>query len=215
VFHIAAIPRPLGFDADTVLSTNLALTFNVVEASLSAGIHNLVYASSYSVFGFPFFVERPRLEYLPLDDRHPTAPQDCYALSKWLSEEVVEAACRRAPLRATGLRLPWVQTAESFWHDIPPRLLADEAWRDLYAYIDARDAGAAFLAALHTNTTGHRRVSVAAADAYADVSLAAKMSRQFPECRILEAMTGCIETTHAKQALGFTARYSWQDYPKL
>ena len=216
IFHIAAIPRPIGYAADTVFTTNMALSFNVVEASLRAGIQNFVYASSYSVFGFPFFVVRPRLEYLPIDDRHPTAPQDCYALSKWLGEEVVEAACRRhAPLCATGLRLPWVQTAASYWHDIPPRLRAGEAWRDLYAYIDARDAGAAFLAALYTNATGHRRVLVAAPDANADVTLAAIMRQQFPECRIPDSMIGCIDTANAKQTLGFTPQYSWRDYPKL
>lgn len=214
VFHLAAIPRPTGRAASEVFSVNMALAYNVVEAGVRSGIFDFVYASSFSVFGFPFFSERPRLNYLPIDDRHPTGPQDSYAMSKWLGEEVVEAFARRTRLRATGLRLPWVQTPESFERDIGPRFASGEGWRDLYCYIDARDAGQAFLKALETGQPGHRRISVAAADAYADLDLRAEMALRFPEAKLPESLDRCMDIEHARNALGFTPKWSWRDYPR-
>ena len=73
------------------------------------------HASSMSVLGFPFF-ETPVVPfYLPFDSAHPAAPQDAYALSKWLGEEIVATAVRRRPrLAAVSLRMPWIQTAATF-----------------------------------------------------------------------------------------------------
>lgn len=82
------------------------------------------------------------------------------------------------------------------------------------AIIDARDAGVAFLKALETGVVGHRRIAVAAADAYADLDLAATLSERFPEAELAAGLTGCIDLDHAREALGFTPRWSWRDYPK-
>ena len=88
----------------------------------------LVYASSMSVLGYPFFVTPIAPLYLPIDSAHPVAPQDAYALSKWLGEEVVEAAVRRRPdLTAVSLRMPWIQTAATFPRDVAGRRAAGDA----------------------------------------------------------------------------------------
>ncbi len=55
VIHIAAIPRPTGRAGGEVFMTNVAATYNVVEAAAMAGAKRFVYASSMSVFGYPFF----------------------------------------------------------------------------------------------------------------------------------------------------------------
>src|SRR5262249_10353734 len=97
VVHVAAIPRPTGGPAGHVFQVNMAACYNVVEAAVVSGAKRLVYASSMSVLGYPFF-ERPVVpSYLPFDSAHPTAPQDAYALSKWLGEEIVASAARRRP----------------------------------------------------------------------------------------------------------------------
>ncbi|MBN9058789.1 MAG: NAD(P)-dependent oxidoreductase, partial [Rhizobiales bacterium] len=114
VFHIAAIPRPTGRAAAEVFQTNMALAYNVIEAAVLSGARRFVYASSFSIFGYPFFTTWPEQQYLPIDDAHPVGPQDAYGLSKWLGEEMVQAAVRRDAFTAVSLRMPWVQTPESF-----------------------------------------------------------------------------------------------------
>ena len=67
VVHIAAIPRPTGLPASQVFRTNMATVYNVVEAAVLNGAARLVYASSMSVLGYPFFETPIAPSYLPLD----------------------------------------------------------------------------------------------------------------------------------------------------
>ena len=55
VVHLAAIPRPTGLPPGHVFATNMAAAYNVVEAAVLNGATRLVYASSMSVLGYPFF----------------------------------------------------------------------------------------------------------------------------------------------------------------
>ncbi|RVA26345.1 NAD-dependent epimerase/dehydratase family protein, partial [Mesorhizobium sp. M7A.F.Ca.CA.004.11.2.1] len=67
VVHVAAIPRPTGRAGGEVFKTNIATAYNVVEAAAMAGARRFVYASSFSVFGYPFFEKPVRPPYLPVD----------------------------------------------------------------------------------------------------------------------------------------------------
>ncbi|SHE91394.1 Nucleoside-diphosphate-sugar epimerase [Kaistia soli DSM 19436] len=215
VVHAAAIPRPTGRVASDVFSTNMALAFNVVEASVMLGIRRFVYASSFSVLGFPFFEKPVDLAYLPIDEAHPLAPQDAYALSKTLGEDIVDAAVRRGRLDAVSLRMPWIQSAATFMKDVGPRRASAESGRDLWSYIDARDAAAAFRAAVEAKTAGHLRLYVSAADTYSETPTAELIRTAFPNVTIkrpLEGHATVIDTAAARAALGFEARHSWRDY---
>src|SRR5918998_2749518 len=57
VVHFAAIPRPTLDVPEVVFRTNVMSAFNVIEAASTLGIKRVVYASSVSVLGFPFFVQ--------------------------------------------------------------------------------------------------------------------------------------------------------------
>lgn len=114
VVHVAAIPRPTGRAGGEVFKTNLATAYNVVEAAVMAGARRFVYASSFSVFGYPFFEKPVRPPYLPVDLNHPVGAQDPYGLSKWLGEEIVDAVVRRGAFSAVSIRMPWIQTPGSF-----------------------------------------------------------------------------------------------------
>jgi nucleoside-diphosphate-sugar epimerase len=217
VVHIAAIPRPTGVPAEHVFRTNVSAAYNVVEAAILSGARRLVYASSMSVLGYPFFEQPIIPAYLPFDSNHPTAPQDAYALSKWLGEEVVAAAVRRRPdLSAVSLRMPWIQTAETFKRDVVERrrralLVA----RDLWGYLDARDAAAAFVAAVQGTSDGHHRVFISAADTFMDVETEKLVRTAYPNTEIRRPLTGhetVFDLTEARELLGFEPRYGWRDY---
>ncbi len=215
VVHAAAIPRPVGRPAGDVFSTNVEAAFNVVEACVLAGIPRLVLASSFSVLGLPFAPRPVPPLYFPVDERHPATPQDAYALSKWLSEEIVEAAVRRSDLVAASLRLPWIQTRRSFPLEVAPRRSTPDAALDLWAYIDTRDAAEAFRLAVERPLHGHARLFVAAPDTYAEASTAELVAAHYPGVpftRPLVGNEGLLDTGAARAVLGFRPRHSWRAY---
>lgn len=217
VVHIAAIPRPTGRAAVDVFRANMAAAFAAIEAARLAGVRRFVYASSFSVYGFPFFDRDIRPSFLPLDESHPIGAQDVYATTKWLGEEMVGAAVRRGAFTAVSLRMPWVQTPESFHREVGPRRSGPDAARDLFAYVDARDAAEAFRAAVETTAvSGHARLLVAAADSYADEPTEALVNRFYPGVPWrggADPFGGLLDWSAARSTLGYTPRHSWRDYP--
>jgi nucleoside-diphosphate-sugar epimerase len=219
VVHIAAIPRPTGLAPETVFHTNLSSTYNVIEAAVLSGAARIVYASSMSVLGYPFF-ERPiRPEYLPIDSAHPVAPQDAYALSKWLGEEIVQSAVNRRPeVCAVSLRMPWIQTAETFPREVcQRRAQAKLVARDLWGYVDARDAARAFVSAVERPIVGHQRVFISAADTFMDVETATLVASAYPNVPFKQPLSGfdtVFDLGEAQAALGFEPRFAWRQYER-
>jgi len=217
VVHIAAIPRPTGLPAGHVFRTNMATCYNVVEAAVLNGAERLVYASSMSVLGYPFFETPVAPSYLPFDSAHPAAPQDAYALSKWLGEEIVASAVRRRPgLSAVSLRMPWIQTAETFPREVVGRRRrAALAARDLWGYLDARDAASAFVSAVERPLEGHSRVFISAVDTFMEVETEALVRAAYPGVEMRYPLPGhktVFDLTEARELLGFEPRHSWRDY---
>ena len=217
VIHCAAIPRPLGVAPAEVYRVNMATVYAVAEAARICGVGLLLYASSFSVLGYPFAPRLPVPRAVPIDEDHPVAPQDIYGTTKWLGEELIEAMVRQSAFRAISLRMPWIQTPESFARDILPRRDTPAAAADLWAYLDARDAGAAFAAALDWDGAGHLRCYLSAADSYAETPsgdlVAAAFGAALPGRAGLVGHTALIDCARARRAFGFTPRHSWRDYP--
>jgi nucleoside-diphosphate-sugar epimerase len=217
VAHCAAIPRPTGVSARTVFETNVSTTFAAVEAAEAAGARRFVYASSFSVHGWPFFVQPFAPTFLPIDETHPTAPQDPYGLSKLVGEQIVEAAARRGAFSAVALRMPWIQTAASFWREVGPRRAARKGADDLWAYLDAADAADAFVAAADAPVEGHLCALLSAADSYMDAPTEDLVRNAFPSTPLRSALPGCaatLDATRASERLGFVPRRGWRAYPR-
>ncbi|UVK54347.1 NAD(P)-dependent oxidoreductase [Mesorhizobium sp. AR02] len=217
VVHVAAIPRPTGRAGGEVFRTNVATAYNVVEAAAMAGIGRFIYASSFSVFGYPFFEKTVIPPYLPVDMNHPVGAQDPYGLSKWLGEEIVDAAVRRGAFSAVSIRMPWIQTPQSFFAGVGPRRATADSARDLWAYLDARDAGQGFLRALEWQGEGHLRVLLSAADTFMEEETDALVRRVYPGVALSRPIAGfgsVLDTVHAREALGFEPEHSWRSYPK-
>ena len=53
---------------------NIAGTLNILNAAAETGIRNIVFSSSAAVYGEP--------EYLPIDEKHPTRPENYYGFTK-------------------------------------------------------------------------------------------------------------------------------------
>ena len=215
VVHCAALPRPVGYAADDVFATNMALMHAAVSGAEEGGAGRIVYASSFSVVGLPFAPVRPRLRALPLTEEEPAAPQDVYALTKWLGEEMLEAFVRRTGRSAVSLRLPWIHTPETFVKQVLPVRDSLESALHLWSWIDARDAAEGFVAGAEAEISGHERLYLAARESFstrASSDLARQGWPNAPVSRPLLGQESLIDAARARTVLGFEPRHRWQDY---
>lgn len=220
VVHTAGIPRPDGYTPDQVLSTNTMIGFNLANACVRAKVNYVVNISSVSVLGYPFFYKPIRPEHLPINEDSPSIPQDAYGISKAFGEMLWEAAFRRSlhPLSVLNLRLPWIQTEESFSHDIGKALDDGSDSSNLWAYIDVRDASMAVslaLKRLQHSPSGNDVVFVSARDNFAGIATQSLVRSQWPglNCSIADD-DSLISWDKAARTLGFEPKYSWRDYGK-
>lgn len=216
VVHFAAIPRPTFDVPEVVFRTNVMGAFNVLEAAAALGVRRVVMASSVSVLGFPFFEQPLAPAYVPIDEEHPRLPQDAYALSKLIGEEVAAGFARRSALDVVSLRFPWIHTPETFATQIVP-LQSDPAAgaSNLWSYIDARDVGAAVRLALTAGVHGHEAIFVSAADSFMPGPSAELVREHYPQTAIREGFAGnasLLSGEKAARVLGFRPRYSWREY---
>lgn len=163
VIHVAAIPDPTHNPPHVVFQTNMMATFNIVEACVRLGVPRLVNISSEQVPGF-FASDRVvpgsgLPAYCPVDEAHPIAPQNPYALSKHFGEQLCDAAVRRtAGLSVVSIRPSWCQDEGNIERNLGP-LVRDPTLPNegMWSYICIPDlADAIVLAATAaTRVSGH------------------------------------------------------------
>lgn len=138
---------------DDTMKSNVMGTYYLLDQAARTGVKRIVAASSYYVLGIGNRISQQpyRVEYLPIDEDHPTHPEDSYSLSKLLNEEMYGAFSRAYGLRTVALRLLGVyyhgETPPGWFrdHPLPPR--HPEGLESVWMYVDGRDAAHAFLLA--------------------------------------------------------------------
>lgn len=211
VVHLAAFPSPIGREPEHVFANNMVSAFNVVEAAMRQGARKVIYSSSGSALGFAFSFRDMVPDYMPIDEDHPLRPQDAYGLSKWLGEEILEAATRRGGIRTIVLRPTTVIGPEDYAERVPRML---ESSGGTLSYVDARDFARAVRAALENTEIEHDRFFITAADAMSREPLAVAFPRRFPGseavCAGLTGTEGPISSAKAMRVLGYRPRHSWR-----
>jgi UDP-glucose 4-epimerase len=218
VVHAGAIPATGRHAPHVIFGNNIQATFNVVEACVRWRVRRLVNISSETVPGF-IFAERPFLPaYLPLDERHPVAPQDPYALSKVFGEQLCDAAVARSDLRCVSLRPTWVQNAASYQRNLGPLLRDRSAPSPTgWAYVDADDLAEAVRLTVECDLPGHEVFYIAAPDTIGGRDLHAAWRKAYPfaptELRpVARPDASGIDTSKAARLLGWRATRSWRDH---
>jgi nucleoside-diphosphate-sugar epimerase len=215
VVHFAAIPRILLTSDARTYATNVLSTYNVLEASTRLGIRKVVFASSETTYGICFAQGERRPLYVPVDEEHPTVPEDSYAMSKVANEVTARSFQARTGADVYGLRINNVIEPGEYAEMFPP-FLEDPALRrrNLFAYIDARDLGQMVQRCLDVDGLGYEVFNVA----NADMSVAAttdEVRERFYDGVELRRPMGRNETFYsidkARDLLGFSPQYSWRD----
>jgi len=75
---------------------NIAGTINIINAAAETGIGNIVFSSSAAVYGEP--------EYLPIDEQHPTNPENYYGFTKLEIERILVWYEKLRGIRYANLR---------------------------------------------------------------------------------------------------------------
>jgi UDP-glucose 4-epimerase len=166
VIHLAAqvdVQRSLQ-DPHTDAEINIIGAVNLLDACSASGVGKVVYASTAAVYGSP--------AYLPVDERHPVAPQSPYGLSKHTVEHYLRLYRDMHGINFTVLRFANVygprQDAtgeggvvaifiDKLAKGVKPVIFGDgEQTRD---FIYVKDVAAASLAALQQGDGGTFNVS--------------------------------------------------------
>ena len=223
IAHLAAIPNPSRISDETIFQTNVTGTQYVLAAAEAHGIERVALASTCCTFGI-YFAHHPfDPAYLPLDEKHPTLPQDLYALSKVLNEETARAYTRRAGIATVCLRLTSVMDFDNARHrHWWKRGLASDRDKpgDLWTYIEIRDAARAFRLALENAPLNKSHtLLVAARDSFSAHNVRHLAQKHFPALapavQDFAPFASLYDTTAAQNAIGFTAKHSWRDLPEL
>lgn len=217
IIHLAGIPHPFGDQDSLVFQTNTTGMFNVALAAGKLNIRKLVTASSDCALGITFSHQLTEPQYLPLDELHPTTPDNCYGLSKLVGEQVADAMAKRFEMSIISMRISAVLNTEVYkmdWFlkdlDDPTRGATDNLW----TYLDVRDCARAFRLAVEANIEGHEIIHIAAPDTRAIVASEQLIETYFPHVELRRPITGteCFhDLSKAKRLLNFEAIHSWRD----
>ena len=217
VIHLGAYQAPdLAPDGET-FSNNVSATYNVLRAAADMGVEKIVLASSTAAFGFIYAKKLWAPDYLPLDEKHPSKPQDSYGLSKLVGEQIADSFVTLRPdMSISSMRFPGVNfdlTYESFrerWK--VPAARASGFW----TYIDARDAATACRLALEAKFHGHEVMIASAPMSCMIQPMRGLVTKYLPAGAEIRNVFGeywsAVDSTKAQELLSFQPRYVWQDY---
>jgi nucleoside-diphosphate-sugar epimerase len=215
VVHLAAIPhRDAGKPYD-VYRTNVVSTFNVLSQAGARGVRRAVIASSINAFGVPMNHHDVAPAYFPIDEEIPADIDDWYSLSKQSDELTAKMAARHWGIDVAALRFPLVDSAASLLR-IRGVAQGDPAtrMREGWAYLDLRDAAEAIYRALVAEWTGAVVVGLSAVDTLMPRPTAELVREFAPGVEVRGQLTdrqSLIDTTRARDILGFTPQYSVND----
>jgi nucleoside-diphosphate-sugar epimerase len=215
VVHFAAVPRILLAPDSTTYATNVLSTYHVLEAATRLGIPKVVFASSETTYGICFAQGERRPDHLPVDEEHPTVPEDSYAMSKVAGEVTARSFQARSGSDVYGLRINNVIEPHEYAELFPP-FLEDPALRrrNVFAYIDTRDLGQMVQRCLEVDGLGYEVFNVANADMSVAATTDEVRARFYGGIEVRKEL-GRDETFYsidkARRLLGYEPQHSWRD----
>jgi nucleoside-diphosphate-sugar epimerase len=232
VIHLGAFPNLSFHPAEHVFVNNTAGCANVAAACRALGITRVAYASSVTIYGMNGQVKRGEITRLPLDETLPAKPDNAYALSKWVGEQIFTLAGSEWELQTASLR-PTLVIGPDEWQTPREQLSTRAAGAQgvrvvargepreqaggLWSHVDSRDVALAARLAIEKLDTlgpGNHPFNVNAAISHSRQPTAEMIARTLPElaelASTLQGMEPVLSIEKARRLLGYEPRYSWQ-----
>ncbi|WP_089822292.1 NAD-dependent epimerase/dehydratase family protein [Halogranum amylolyticum] len=228
VVHLGMVPNPEGSPGHVTFESNVMTTYHVLEACQHLDVDSVAVASSMSALGAGYDPDPVRLDYLPVDEEHPSDPRDPYALGKRVLEVTAEGVGRRndGPTVST-LRFPIVVDDEWISETLVDSDRSLDTIREapyyhsvrntLFAYVHLADLAALFRRCLETDFEGHETFWAAAPDTTVDLPTADLVAAEYPDVDVrvetggFDGHESLVDTTKARELLGWEAERSWRD----
>ena len=214
VVHFAAVPRILLKSDNECFRVNTLSTYNVIDAALKLGVRKIIFASSETTYGVCFADGERKPDYLPIDEDHPTVPEDSYAMSKVVNEVTARSFQQRSGADIYGLRINNVIEPEDYAAQFPAYIQNPALRRrNIFAYIDARDLGQMVDRCLRVDGLGYQVFNVANDTHSVDRSTSELIDTYYADVPMMREM-GPRETFYsnakAKDLLGFQPVHDWR-----
>ena len=213
VIHFAAIPRLMMTSDNECYRVNTLGTYNVLDAAIKFGIKKVIFASSETTYGVCFANGEVKPDYLPIDENHPTIPQDSYAMSKVVNEATAKSFQRRSGIDIYGLRINNVIEPHEYKEKFPAYMEnPDLRRRNIFSYIDARDLGQMVQKCLDTDGLGYEVFNVSNDDHSVGLSSEELIETYYQgvEIKTPKVPESFYTNGKAKQLLGFQPCHSWR-----
>lgn len=215
VIHMASNPHP---DKDLHtgaqrFKNNTLCNYNVFNAACALGMKKVVWASSETIHGYPMTDELP--EFVPIREADKPIPQNSYAISKLVSEQIAVQFNRLYHIPFVGLRISHIQLEKDFdyidyfWENPLSRIY------NLWGYIYIEDVVQAVRLSLESDLTGAETFYVGAADTIMNRPSRELVETHFPSIKIRDELQGFDNLTsnaRAQKVLGYKPEYSWRDF---
>ncbi|RYH02306.1 NAD(P)-dependent oxidoreductase [Salipiger sp. IMCC34102] len=216
VVHFAAVPRIMIVPDGVTYHNNVMATYNVLNAAAKLGIPKVIYASSETTYGICFWDGEKKPEYIPVDEEHPTIPQDSYAMSKVVNEATARSFQARTGADIYGLRINNVIEPHEY-EELFPAFMEDPALRrrNIFAYIDVRDLAHMVECCLKTDGLGHEVFNVSNDDMSVNITTDEVIDRFYqgvPKRREMGRDETFYDNGKAKRMVGFDPKHSWRNH---
>ena len=215
VIHFAAIPRLMMTSDNECYRVNTLGTYNVLDTAIKFGIKKVIFASSETTYGVCFADGEVKPDYLPIDENHPTIPQDSYAMSKVVNEATAKSFQRRSGIDIYGLRINNVIEPHEYKEKFPAYMEnPDLRRRNIFSYIDARDLGQMVQKCLDTDGLGYEVFNVSNDDHSVGLSSEKLIETYYQDIEIKTPRVpeSFYSNEKAKKLLGFQPCHSWRAY---
>ena len=228
--HIGAQPWPTdhpqmqtrveeeGLPFDATFRSNMLGTYYLMQAAVEAGVKTVVMAGSNCALGHGFRISGSPfpIDFLPIDETHPTFPEDSYSYTKRAGEDLLASFSRSYGIRTYVTRIAGV-CPQARRRQMATEARPASAWNPwLYCWVGSEDVADA-----------HRLLMEAAPDLpvhdvyflNADDTTALEPSKELverfnpplaPLAAGLEGHQSLLSNQKLKQAVGWRHRTSWR-----
>jgi len=215
VVHLAAIPVAYSHPNEVTFQNNVMSTYNILEAAAGLGIKKAVIASSESSYGIVFTKQNLEPQYVPMDEDHPQLPEDCYGLSKIVSEKTAEMINRRCGMQIVSFRIGNIISTKMY-KNFPGFIHESNKRRNiLWSYVDARDIAVACRLAIEAEGLEYIALNLSADDTSMDIKSSELMKAEFPEVKdirvSLDNYHTLLSNEKAKKVLNWQPVHSWRE----
>ncbi len=213
VVHLANHPGFRGLDAQTGFLDNVSVNMNVFQAAAELKVKQIVFASTVQVItGEPLTEDLPTssLPYLPLDGAVPPNPGNAYALSKRVTEEMLEYFERSAKVSCVAIRFPYLFDEKILAWLKSQHGLHGPSRNEGFAFLHVKDAASLLEATVRSPLPGYRVYFPASSENVLGKPVADVIREFYAETPLrcpLEQIASLVDTSAIERETGLKPRH--------